>query len=97
MEDPELVILNSIGPRLEEFMDAYLIVGIRAGSRDKVLVSKSPARRVVEAEEYDGVPIGDHIDGYDREGRAFRWPAARLEPMVVAAEEWYGPATDESS
>ena len=94
-EDTEVMILNSIGPQLEEFLDAYLVVGIKAGSKDKVLVSKSPPRAVAEVEGYDpdGVALGDDIDGYDQEMRPFRWPAARLEPMVVAAKKWYGPAT----
>jgi hypothetical protein len=86
------LIRDAIGPQLGEFLDGYVLCGLKAGTRKKIIVVKMPKKAAATVEGYDedGVPLGKDIDGYDQDMRPFRDTAKDLHPMIKAASEWGG-------
>jgi hypothetical protein len=84
------LIRDAIGPQLGEFLDGYVLCGIKAGTRKKIIVVKMPKKVAASVEEYnkDGVPMGKDIDGYDHDMKPIRDTGKDLHPMIKSAEEW---------
>jgi hypothetical protein len=84
------LIRDAIGPQLGEFLDGYILCGIKAGTRKKIIVVKMPKKvaAVVEGYDKDGVPLGEDIDGYDQDMKPIRDTSKDLWPMIKSAEEW---------
>jgi hypothetical protein len=86
------LIRDAIGPQLGEFLDGYVLCGIKAGTRKKIIVVKMPQKVAASVEEYDkdGVPMGKDIDGYDHDMKPIRDTGKDLRTMIKSAGDWGG-------